>query len=208
MCYDSYPPSPPRAWWHGIFIPRGWNLFFFFHELQISTPRSLKKPVQFPRYAEIRQNNAKKIAGRTSIPPCGSHPFIVCLSVVRAEITNIFGPKDSRQDTTLLACATMLLSNARNYCPTSGQRVKALRLLRQPQTKLTGSDPARARWCAPLPWQCWQQGAPGQRRQVASAQIGCTCCTCVAPHCQRSVHMQSGAQHDLPHHLRAHRFRA
>ena len=33
----------------------------------------------------------------------------------------------------------------------------------------------RARWCAPSPWQCWQQGAPGQRRQVTSAQIGCTC---------------------------------
>jgi ABC-type transporter Mla maintaining outer membrane lipid asymmetry ATPase subunit MlaF len=54
--------------------------------------------------------------------------LIVCVSVPRAEITNIFGPKDSRQDTTLLACATMLLSNERNYCRTSGQRVKALRL--------------------------------------------------------------------------------
>ena len=67
----------------------------------------------------------------TSIPPCGSHPFIVGLSVSKAEITNIFGPKDSMQDTTLLAGATMLLSNERNYCHTSGQRVKALRLLRQ-----------------------------------------------------------------------------
>ena len=43
----------------------------------------------------------------TSIPPCGSHPFIVGLSVIRTEITNIFGPKDSMQDTTLLAGATM-----------------------------------------------------------------------------------------------------
>ena len=60
----------------------------------------------------------------TSIPPCGSHPFIVGVSVVRAEITNIFGPKDSMQDTTLLAGATMLLSNERNYCHTSGQRVR------------------------------------------------------------------------------------
>ena len=64
----------------------------------------------------------------TSIPPCGSHPFIVGVSVDRTEITNIFGPKDSMQDTTLLAGATMLLSNERNYCHTSGQRVKALRL--------------------------------------------------------------------------------
>jgi hypothetical protein len=31
------------------FIPRGWNFFFLELELQISTPRSLKKPVQFPR---------------------------------------------------------------------------------------------------------------------------------------------------------------
>ena len=50
------------------------------------------------------------------------------MSVIRTEITNIFGPKDSMQDTTLLAGATMLLSNERNYCHTSGQRVKALRL--------------------------------------------------------------------------------
>ena len=56
------------------------------------------------------------------------------------------------------------------------------------KTKHTGSDPAR-RWCAPSPWQCWQQGAPGQRRQVASAQIGCTCRTCVAPHCQRGAYV-------------------
>ena len=62
--------------------------------------------------------------------------------------------------------------------------------------------------CAVLDHGCLQQGAPGQRRQVASAQIGCTCCTCVAPHCQRSVHMQSGVERDLPHHPRAHRFRA
>ena len=72
----------------------------------------------------------------TSIPPCGSHPFIVCVSVIRAEITNIFGPKDSRQDTTLLAGATMLLSIERHYCHTSGQRVKdssaALRLRESP----------------------------------------------------------------------------
>ena len=80
---------------------------------------------------KFAKTTREKIAGRTSIPPHGSHPFIVCLSVPRAEITNIFGPKDSRQDTMLLACATMLLSNARNYCHTSGQRVKALRLLRQ-----------------------------------------------------------------------------
>ena len=59
----------------------------------------------------------------------------------------------------------------------------------QTQTKHTGSDPARARWCAPSPWQRWQQGAPGQRRQVASAQIGCTCRTCVAPHCQRGAYV-------------------
>ena len=32
-----------------MFIPRGWNQNFLELELQISTPRSLKKPVQFPR---------------------------------------------------------------------------------------------------------------------------------------------------------------
>ena len=64
-----------------------------------------------------------------------------CGSVVRAEITNIFGPKDSMQDTTLLAGATMLLSNERNYCHTSGQRVKALRLS-ETRRELTASDPA------------------------------------------------------------------
>ena len=79
----------------------------------------------------------EKIAGGTPIPPHGSHPFIVCVSVSTAEITDIFGPKDSMQDTTLLAGATMLLSNERNYCHTSGQRVKALRL---------SSDSDKAHW--------------------------------------------------------------
>ena len=78
----------------------------------------------------------------------------------------------------------------------------------QTQTKHTGSDPARARWCAPSPWQRWQQGAPAQRRQVASAQIGCTCRTSVAPHCQRSVHMQTGVERDACDHAFADRFRA
>ena len=59
-----------------------------------------------------------------------------CVSVDSAEIANIFGPKDSMQDTTLLARATMLLSNERNYCHTSGQRVKALELLRQSSSEL------------------------------------------------------------------------
>ena len=77
----------------------------------------------------------------------------------------------------------------------------------QTQTKHTGSDPARARWCAPSPWQRWQQGTPAQRRQVASAQIGCTCRTSVAPHCQRSVHMQSGVERDACDHAFADRFR-
>ena len=72
-----------------------------------------------------------KPAGKGGVAqfPAGSPAqATACGSVVRAEITNIFGPKDSMQDTTLLAGATMLLSNERNYCHTSGQRVKALRL--------------------------------------------------------------------------------
>ena len=112
-----------------MFIPRGWNLFFFWFwncRFPLRGPR--KSPSNFPVMLKFAKTTREKIAGRTSIPPHGSHPFIVCLSVPRAEITNIFGPKDSRQDTTLLACATMLLSNERNYCRTSGQRVKALRL--------------------------------------------------------------------------------
>ena len=35
------------------FIPRGWNFFFLELELQISTPRPLKNPVQFPCHTEI-----------------------------------------------------------------------------------------------------------------------------------------------------------
>ena len=61
--------------------------------------------------------------------------------------------------------------------------------------------------CAVLDHGCLQQGAPGQRRQVASAQIGCTCRTSVAPHCRRSVHMQSGVERDACDHAFADRFR-
>ena len=75
---------------------------------------------------KFAKTKREKIAGRTFIPPHGSHPFIVCVSVIRTEITNIFGPKDSRQDTTLLACATMLLSNERNYCHTSEESQRTL----------------------------------------------------------------------------------
>ena len=80
-----------------------------------------------------------KPAGKGGVAqfPAGSPAqATACGSVVRAEITNIFGPKDSMQDTTLLAGATMLLSNERNYCHTSGQRVKdsskALRIRESP----------------------------------------------------------------------------
>ena len=102
----------PRWNWNCRFPPRG--------------PR--KSPSNFPVMLKFAKTTREKIAGRTSIPPHGSHPFIVGVSVDRAEITNIFGPKHSMQDTTLLAGATMLLSNERNYCPTSGQRVQSLRL--------------------------------------------------------------------------------
>ena len=112
-----------------VFYSAGVESVFFWNWNCRFPPRGPRKsPSNFPVTLKFAKTTREKIAGRTSIPPCGSHPFIVCLSVVRAEITNFFGPKDSRQDTTLLACATMLLSNARNYCRTSGQRVKALRL--------------------------------------------------------------------------------
>ena len=60
---------------------RGGGIFFFLElELQISNPRSLKKPVQFPRYAEIRQNNARKNCGKDLNSTLWFAPFY-CRSV-------------------------------------------------------------------------------------------------------------------------------
>ena len=53
------PPSDDDVYSAGVE-----SVFFLVLELQISTPRSSKKPVQFPRHAEICQNNARKNCGK------------------------------------------------------------------------------------------------------------------------------------------------
>ena len=68
---------------HRVFrdLFRGGGICFFLElELQISTPRSLKKPVQFPRYAEIRQNNSRKNCGKDLNSTLWFAPFY-CRSV-------------------------------------------------------------------------------------------------------------------------------
>ena len=67
-----------------MFIPRGWNLFFFWFwncRFPLRGPR--KSPSNFPVMLKFAKTTREKIAGRTSIPPHGSHPFIVCLSVMK-----------------------------------------------------------------------------------------------------------------------------
>ena len=50
--------------WFAPFYSAGVESFFSGTGTEISTPRPLKKPVQFPRYAEIRQNNVRKNCGK------------------------------------------------------------------------------------------------------------------------------------------------
>ena len=87
----------------------------------------------------------------------------------------------------------MLLSNERNYCHQGSTSHST-----QTQRKPTGSAPARARWCAPSPWRCWQQGAPGKRRHSERADrlhLPHVRCTALPARCLRACMVHSAICH-------------